>query len=762
MAGLLSRLGRFSFRWRWLIVAVWLLALGGAVVLAVKSEGPVSTRPSMPGIESQEAFDLLAERFPERAADGASATIVFVAPPGRSVTAAENQRTIDAALAAISRGPQVSRVVPPAAGGSISGDGSTGFASVTYAVPASEVTDESRAALAAAVERARAAGLTAEMSGAALKTGTEMSPMELIGVAIAALVLLMTFGSLVAAGLSLITAITGVAVSFLGVWAVAGPLGMAITSGMLALMLGLAVGIDYAMFVVFRYREERNRERHPEVRHRERHPEERHRERHPEERHGGDDAERAVGRAVGTAGSAVVFAGMTVVIALAGLSVVGIPTLAKMGLAAAGAVVVAVLVALTLVPALLGFAPDRVLGRARRRGAAHTPGRRAPARAWMRLMVRRPLMVTLGGVALLGVMAVPALSLQLGTPGDAALPDTATQRRAYDLRAAAFGPGFNGPLTVVVDARGAADRQAAVAHVADSVTAARGVVSVSDATFNESGDTAVFSAVPSTGPTDKRTRDLVESLRAARPHVTAGGEVTYKITGTTALDIDMAQKTQAALLPYVAVVVGLAVLLLVVVFRSVWVPVKAALGFLLSLFASLGVVVAVFQWGWASDLLGVEQVGPVMSLMPILLVGIVFGLAMDYEVFLVSRMREAHTHGSPAHDAIRTGFQQSSKVVVAAAVIMVAVFGGFAAAHEPLIKMVGLGLATAVFFDAFVVRLILVPAVLQLLGERAWWLPRWLDRVLPHVDVEGERLNDEQRQPRPESERMPAHTLSER
>ena len=732
MAGLLNRLGRFSFRRRWLIVAVWLLALGGTVLLAVGSQGPVSTRPTMPGIESQQAFDLIEQRFPGAAADGASATIVFVAPPGRSVTNAENRQIIETALASVSAGPQVSRVVPPSAGGSVSGDGSTGFASVTYAVPSAEVTDESRATLAAAVESARAAGLTAEMSGSALKTGTKMSAMELIGVAIAALVLLMTFGSLVAAGLPLITAIIGVVISFLGVWAVAGPLGMAVTSGMLALMLGLAVGIDYAMFVVSRYREER---------------------------HGADDAERAAGRAVATAGSAVVFAGLTVVIALAGLSVVGIPMLAKMGLAAAGAVVVAVLVALTLVPALVGFAPDRVLGRARRRTGAHTTGRRSVARAWMRLVLRRPLLVTLAGIALLGAIAVPALSLRLGTPGDAALPDTATQRRAYDLRADAFGPGFNGPLTIVVDARGATDPKTAVALVTDSVKAADGVVSVSKASFNQAGDTAIFSAVPATGPTDNRTKDLIESLRAARPQVEAAGLVTYEITGTTALDIDMAQKTQAALLPYVAIVVGLAVLLLLVVFRSIWVPVKAALGFLLSLFASLGVIVAVFQWGWAADLLGVEQVGPVMSLMPILLVGIVFGLAMDYEVFLVSRMREAHTHGEPAHDAIVTGFQQSSKVVVAAAVIMVAVFGGFAAAHEPLIKMVGLGLATAVFFDAFVVRLTLVPAVLQLLGERAWWLPRWLDRVLPHVDVEGETLTEEEPEPQPEPDRTPVHAL---
>ncbi|WP_275002406.1 MMPL family transporter [Promicromonospora iranensis] len=713
---MLSRLGRFSYRRRWLVVVAWLLALGGAVTFAVTSQGPVNTRATIPGIESQEAFDLIEERFPDAATDGASATIVFVAPAGEDLASAENAQVVDETLASLADNPQVLRVTPPSPGGSTSADGTTGFASVSYEVPSSEVTEASRTALADAVEEARDAGLTAEMSGSALKTSTQMSVMELAGVGIAAVVLVMTFGSLLAAGLPLLTALIGVAISFLGVWAVAGPLGMTITTGMLALMLGLAVGIDYAMFVVSRFREER---------------------------HGPDDGFEATGRAVGTAGSAVAFAGATVVIALAGLSVVGIPSLMKMGLAAAGAVVIAVLVALTLVPALLAFAPNRVLSRAQRRGDFQLPSRRPVARPWMRTVLRRPLLITLAGVSLLAAVAVPALSLQLGTPGDASLPVTETQRRAYDLRAEAFGPGFNGPLTVVVDARDAADPEAAVAKVADSISSTGGIVSVSQASFNERGDTAILSAVPSTSPTDERTEDLVDELRAARPDLEATEDVTYEITGTTALDIDMAQKTQSALVPYVAIVIGLAVLLLMIVFRSVWIPVTAALGFLLSLFAALGVIVAVFQWGWAADLLGVEQTGPVMSLMPILLVGIVFGLAMDYQVFLVSRMREAHVHGRPAREAIVTGFERSSKVVVAAAVIMIAVFGGFATAHEPLIKMVGLGLACAVFFDAFVVRLTLVPAILQLLGERAWWLPRWLDRVLPRVDVEGESLQEE-------------------
>ncbi|WP_166520908.1 MMPL family transporter [Modestobacter roseus] len=525
---------------------IWLLVLAGAVTAAVTSEGPVNTRATIPGIESQDAFDLLAERFPDTPSDSASATLVFVAPDGGQLETPANQAAIEAVLATAAESPQVSRVVPPSAGTSINADGSNGFASVSYEVPSAEVTDESRALLEEAVEQARDGGLTAEMRGSALKSPTKMSATELIGVAVAALVLLLTFGSLVAAGLPLLTAIIGVAISFLGVWAVAGPLGMAITSGMLALMLGLAVGIDYAMFVVSRYQEER-------LTH---------------------DAETAAGRAVGTAGSAVVFAGTTVVIALAGLAVVGIPSLMKMGLAAAGAVVVAVLVALTLVPALLGMFPNRVRSRSQRRGTRTSP--RVPvARGWMRLVRRRPLLVTIAGVAVLVAVAVPALSLQLGTPGDASLPTTDTERRAYDPRAEAFGPGSNGPLTVVVDARAAADPETAVASVADEIAATDGVASVSTPTFNAQGDTAILTAVPTTGPTDERTEALVNTLRDARPAVERDQGVSYEITGTTALDIDMAQKTQSALATY-ALVVGLAVLLLLVVFCSIWVPIKAA------------------------------------------------------------------------------------------------------------------------------------------------------------------------------------------
>lgn len=445
--------------------------------------------------------------------------------------------------------------------------------------------------------------------------------------------------------------------------------------------------------------------------------------------------------AVGTAGSAVVFAGLTVVIALAGLSVVGIPMLTKMGLTAAGAVVVSVLICLTLVPALLGFWPNAVLARRIRKGKRprRTKTDNAGSR-WARLVVRHPLPVLLLGVVGLGALAVPAADLQLGMPGDEAKPTSTTERRAYDALADGFGPGFNGPLTIVVDAKGADDPKAAASVISQRIADTSGVVSVSPARFNEAGDAAVLSATPSTSPTDARTIDLVKTIRAERSGIEQQSGATYEVTGSTAMNIDVAKKFQDALVPYLVVVVGLAIVLLLFVFRSLLVPLKAALGYLLSVLASLGVVVAVFQYGHGAELLGVEQTGPIMSMMPIFLVGIVFGLAMDYEVFLVSRIREAYVHGERPAQAIVSGFRTSGRVVVAAALIMMAVFAGFVGASESMIKMIGFGLAAAVLFDAFVVRMAIVPAVLALLGDRAWRLPRWLDKVLPSIDIEGEAI----------------------
>lgn len=725
MAAFLYRMGRLAFRRR-LSVALFWAAVLAAVGLAGMTAPEAEEEPfSMPGIESQQAFDLMEERFPGAAADGATARVVFVSPNGEKVTAAENKEAVEAAIAELQDGTQVASTVDPYESGAVSEDGSTAYTTVTYKVDAAGLTDASRSHLDESLEHARDSGLTVEAGGDAMEDmGGPSGTAEAIGISVAAVVLLITFGSLAAAGLPLLTALIGVGISLFAITALAGPLGLADTTSTVAIMLGLAVGIDYALFIVSRYREERAKGRTPE---------------------------EAVALATGTAGSAVVFAGLTVVIALAGLSVVGIPMLTEMGLGAAGAVVVGVLIALTLVPAFLGFWPDAILPRKDRKDRKDRKGRRAGGTPretrkvngdtrWASFVLRRPLPVLLAAVAGLGALALPMTDLQLGMPGDEAKSTETTQRRAYDALAEGFGPGFNGPLTVVVDAEDADDPKAAAETVSERIGGTEGVVSVSPAQFNESGDTAVFSVVPATAPTGQETKDLVNTIRGDRPGIESAAGATFEVTGTTAMNIDVSEKVQSALVPYLLVVVGLAVILLLVVFRSVLVPLKAAVGFLLSVLASLGAVVVVFQQGHGADLLGVETTGPIMSLMPIFLVGIVFGLAMDYEVFLVSRMREAYVRGERPAQAVTSGFEHSARVVVAAALIMIAVFSGFIGDSDAMIKMIGFGLASAVLLDAFVVRMAIVPAVLALLGERAWWLPKWLDRILPRVDVEGEAL----------------------
>ncbi|MFJ3815512.1 MMPL family transporter [Streptomyces sp. NPDC090056] len=711
MATFLYKLGRSAFRRRRLVALLWVALLALAGVGAATAPAATSSSFSIPGTEAQRAFDLLEERFPGAGADGATARVVFKAPEGQKVTDPAHKAVVEETVAALKSGSdQIVSVADPYTAQAVSQDASTAYVSVAYKVNAMELTDATREALKEAGHQAQGKGLTVEVGGDALQTMPETGAGEIVGVVIAGIVLVITFGSLVAAGLPLLTAIIGVGIGVSSITALANVLDLGSTTSTLAMMIGLAVGIDYALFIVSRYRAELAE---------------------------GRDKEEAAGRATGTAGSAVVFAGLTVVIALVGLAVVNIPMLTKMGFAAAGTVVIAVLIALTLIPALLGFAGDKVVGRKQRKGTASGAGEDGKSgkeekpnggTRWARFVIRRPVLVLLVGVLGLGAIAVPAASLEMGLPDDGVKPVSTTERRAYDMLSDGFGPGFNGPLLVVVDG----DKSAADETVS-AIKKLEGWAAVTPATPNKAGDAAMITVVPKDRPSSAATENLVHDIRDA-----TGDDVL--VTGATAMNIDFSQKMNDALVPYLALVVGLAFLLLTLVFRSVLVPLKAALGFLLSVVAALGAVVAVFQWGWLGSLFGVEQTGPIMSMMPIFMVGVVFGLAMDYEVFLVTRMREAYVHGERPGEAIVTGFRHSARVVTAAAVIMIAVFSGFIGMTDQMIKMIGFGLAVAVLFDAFVVRMAIVPAVLALLGHKAWWLPKWLDRALPNVDVEGEGL----------------------
>ncbi|MER7758616.1 MMPL family transporter [Streptomyces sp. NPDC097619] len=723
MATFLYRLGRGAFRRRRFVALAWVALLLLAGFGAASAATPTSSSFSIPGTEAQRAFDLMEQRFPGQRADGATARVVFKAPAGQKITDAGPKAEIEKTVKELRDGSdQVASVADPYQAKATSQDGSTAYASVSYKVSAMELTDDTREALEDAATAAQKSGLTVEIGGDALTVMPETGSGEIIGVGVAAVVLVITFGSLVAAGLPLLTALIGVGIGVSSITALANVLDLGSTTSTLAMMIGLAVGIDYALFIVSRYRAELAE---------------------------GRDREEAAGRAAGTAGSAVVFAGLTVVIALVGLAVVNIPMLTKMGFAAAGTVVIAVLVALTLVPAMLGFAGKRVLpagsksklfGKGRPEGTEAKPN---GGTRWARFVLRRPVMVLLAGVIGLGVIAVPASKLEMGLPDEGSQPVSTTQRRAYDLLSEGFGPGFNGPLLMIVDGkdlRNGQDIDQAVDEVVGTVKKLDGVVAVIPGQPNKEGDTSTVTVIAKDRPSSEKTETLVHDIREVRAEIKKDTGAEVLVSGQTAMNIDFSQKMNDALLPYLALVVGLAFLLLMLVFRSVLVPLKAALGFLLSVVAALGAVVAVFQWGWLGSLFGVEQTGPIMSMMPIFMVGVVFGLAMDYEVFLVTRMREAYVHGERPGQAIVTGFQHGARVVTAAAVIMIAVFAGFIGSSEQMVKMIGFGLAVAVFFDAFVVRMAIVPAVLALLGHRAWWLPRWLDKAMPNVDVEGEGL----------------------
>ncbi|GHB23030.1 MMPL family transporter [Streptomyces clavifer] len=714
MATFLHKIGGAAFTRRRLVLLLWALVLGAVGFGAANSSGPASSSITLPGTEAQRAFDLLGEKFPAANADGATARVVLRAPDGEKISSPENKAALEATLADVKgSSARVAQISDPFVGKALSADGTTAYAEVTYTAKDADLTDGDHAGLDGALESGRDQGLTVEATGNALAAPEESHTAEAIGFALAAVILLITFGSLAAAGLPLLTALVGVGVSIAAITALSGPLDLNSNASALATMLGIAVGIDYALFIVSRYRSERA---------------------------DGHDAREAAARANGTAGSAVVFAGLTVVIALAGLAVVNLPILTAMGLAAAGAVVIAVLVATTLVPALLGFAGERVRGRNRKKAAPADTTKPGLGQRWISYVLRKPARMLLLAVVALGVVALPATQLELGLPDDGSKAASSTQRMAYDMLSESFGPGFNGPLTVTVDDQDPAVARAGAESLGTSLADLPDVAAVVPAVFNEAGDTAIITVIPDSAPGSEATKALVADIRAEAGDLRSDTGARSLVTGTTALNIDISDRFSAAIVPYLALVVGLAVLVLILVFRSILVPVKAALGFLLSVLASLGALVAVFQWGWLKDLVGLEQTGPIMSLMPVLMVGIMFGLAMDYQVFLVTRMREAYVHGADARTAVETGFKHSATVVTAAALIMISVFVGFVGSHDAMIKALGVGLAIAVALDAFVVRMTIVPAALALLGKRAWSLPAWIDRILPNVDIEGEKL----------------------
>ncbi|GAA2180669.1 MMPL family transporter [Brooklawnia cerclae] len=597
----------------------------------------------------------------------------------------------------------------------VSEDGSTAVVNVAFDLPRLELPDESKQAV---IDH-----FTGEpVDGVEIGISTEIAQGvpkiigggEVTGVVVALIVLLVMLRSVVGALIPLATALTGVAIGVLGSLAFSGIVPMAVVTPVLGIMLGLAVGIDYSLFIINRHRTQLVE---------------------------GAELHESIGLANGTSGNAVVFAGSTVAIALLALNVTRIPFLGVMGNVGAVAVVAAVLIAITLTPALLGLAGKRVLGRRLRAVAEQAPGsvgaHIAPARV---LTWRRAIITVMAAVIGLLVVASPALSMRVGLPDGSSEPVGSLSQRAYVITEEEFGAGANGPLLVTAQFPEALEGDALVRaelDVADAITAIDGVVAAAPAAVAADGTMVAFQVIPDGGPNSETTAAVVRDLRGLAP---VDGSITLGVAGQAATNIDISERLADILPVYLPIVVGLSLLIMIVVFRSLFVPIVATGGFLLSLFATYGVVVAVFQWGWGASLIGIHSTGPILNFLPVILVGVLFGLAMDYQLFLATGMREAYVHGADARHAVAEGFRAGRAVVIAAGLIMVSVFGGFVFADSPMIRSFGLGLAAGILFDAFVVRMLLMPALMHIAGAGAWWLPRWLDRIIPNVDVEGAAL----------------------
>ncbi|MGW6424000.1 MMPL family transporter [Nocardia sp. NPDC055053] len=705
MARLLYRLGDLCFRNRWWVVAAWSLIAVVVAAVGITLGAKVSDKFEIPGTESDRAQQVLVDSFGEGAPTTpgeAAARLVLRAPAGQGLPLDR----IDAELSTLTSTPGIQTVTP--ASPTVAARGDVTFTDITFARP---INPAAKSAVDQVHTTFEAMGLRPLLTGGPYYSESSfVGPTEVVGVAIAMGVLLVTFGSLLAAGLPILIGLVGVGVGTGGVVAVSTLFDASSATLALSLMLGLAVGIDYTLFIVSRHRQQLA---------------------------DGMAVRESAARAIGTAGSAVVFAGATVLIALCGLAIAGIPFLTSMGLAAAACVSIVVALAITLLPAVLGFAGARLIPYGR--GLMATEGARRPNR-WGQTVTNHPIITLVAGIAALAVLALPVLELRLGLPNAGQDPTGTVSRESYDLIAQAYTPGLNGPLVAVVEGD-SARIQAQTQAAAHRISALPGVAMVLPSEVNGAGDTAQFVVVPTTAPSSEQTADLVRAIRDTGPELRAEQGAALHLTGETVIGIDVARKLSDALVPFLIVVVGLALTLLMLAFRSVLVPLTAALGFLLSLAVALGATTAVYQWGWLGSALNVHQPAPILAFLPILLIGVLFGLAMDYQVFLMSRMREAYVSGKySALAAVRIGYAGSARVITAAAVIMIAVFAGFLFSHNTMIGPIGFAMGVGVLFDALFVRMTLIPAVMALLGRHAWWLPRWLERLLPHVDIEGESL----------------------
>ncbi|KOG34691.1 MMPL family transporter [Streptomyces resistomycificus] len=711
----MAALARWCVQRRLVVVILWLVALGGVTTAAAVTGSAYSNDYEVPGTESGRATELLRDGFPDLGGD--SDTVVWHTDSG-SVRSADVEQTMTRTLDRIAALPGVAAVSGPYDGqgaGRISADGHTAYATVTFDDPAEEVDRGQAQAVVRTAGEARGDDLRVELGGSAIAL-TESSGghlAEVVGVAVAGVVLFLAFGSLAASLLPLATALVSVGTAYAGIVLLGHVMTVADFAPMLGMLIGLGVGIDYALFIVTRHRRGLKR---------------------------GLTVTEAVANAVATTGRAVVFAGATVCIALLGMLILRLGFLNGVAIAASLTVVLTVAASVTLLPALLSLIGMRALSRRERRHLTeHGPQPELPtgfAARWSAFVERHPKLLGALALGVITLLALPTFSLHLGTSDQGNNQQAATTRQAYDLLADGFGPGVNGPLTLVTQVHGAEDRLA-LDNLDATIRTTEGVASVTPVTYDTGGHTAYFTIVPESSPQSQRTSDLVDRLRTeVLPRAETGTSLDVQVGGVTAGYDDFADVIVGKLPVFVGVVIGLGCLLLLLAFRSVGIPLKAAVMNVAAVAAAFGVVVAIFQWGWGSELLGLGRAGPIEPFLPVIMVSVLFGLSMDYQVFLVSRMYEEWLETGDNRRAVRVGLAETSRVINSAAVIMISVFLAFVLSGDRVIAMFGIALAAAVALDAFVLRTLLVPALMHLLGGANWWLPGWLDRRMPRISIE--------------------------
>ncbi|MGA5526513.1 MMPL family transporter [Streptomyces pseudogriseolus] len=711
----MAALARWCVQRRLVTVLLWLLALAGIAAGAFVAGSAYSNDYKVPGTESGRAAELLKEGFPSLGGD--SDSVVWHTSSG-TVRDSGVEQAMTRTLDRIEELPGVASVTGPyddGGAGRVSADGRTAYATVTFEHSGKDITSGEAQAVVETAKAAETDGLDVELGGSAVELSESSGghTAEIVGVAVAAVVLFLAFGSLAASLLPIATALVSVGTAYAGIVLLGHVMTVADFAPMLGLLIGLGVGIDYALFIVTRHRRGLKR---------------------------GLSVTEAATNAVATTGRAVVFAGATVCIALLGMLILRLNFLNGVAVAASLTVVLTVAASVTLLPALLSLIGTRALSRKeRRRLAEHGPEPEMPtgfAARWSAFVERHPKLLGAVAVVVMAVLALPTFSLHLGTSDQGNDPKASTTRQAYDLLADGFGPGVNGPLTLVTRVDGAQDRLA-LDNLDGTLRTTEGVASASPVTYNQGGDTAFLTVVPESSPQSKQTSDLVDRLREdVLPRAESGTSLDVHVGGMTAGYDDFASVIVDKLPLFVGVVIGLGCLLLLLAFRSIGIPLKAAAMNVAAVAGAFGVVVMIFQWGWGSELLGLGSAGPIEPFLPVIMVSVLFGLSMDYQVFLVSRMYEEWLETGDNRRAVRVGLAETSRVINSAAVIMISVFLAFVLSGDRVIAMFGIALAAAVALDAFVLRTLLVPALMHLLGGANWWLPKWLDRVLPRISIE--------------------------